>query len=291
MRRLPLILLLAYVAIFASGVGVVRAARANKADTSRKTRDASIRSIPFGKLDAEAKGKVSAVVENVSIFRRMPVSVVACDPQLFKFMVRNPEVIVNIWDVMGITKVDMKRTAPGCYRASDGVGTLCDIQYVYRSDDLHVIYAHGAYTGPLVLRPIKARCVLVLKSRSFVGRDGREKMASRMDVFMRLDNAGVALLAKAVQPLIGKSADYNFTETASFLGMLSRTAKTNNPGLQRLAGKLTGLQPMVRGEFEMIVKNVAPNTGPMKTKPTTAATPMPDSSSRRTASGTAPTKR
>lgn len=294
-RRLPIFLAFVFAAIFGIGTGDAYAAKANQADTSRKTKEASIRSIPFDKLDANAKKKVSAVVQNVSIFRRMPVSIVDCDPDLFKFMVRNPEVIVNIWEVMGITKVDMKRTGPGRYRASDGVGTLCDIQYVHRSDDLQVIYASGAYTGTLVRMPIKARCVLVLKSRSFIGRDGKQKMASRMDVFMRLDHAGVALLAKAVQPLIGKSADYNFTETASFLGMLSRTAKSNKSGVQRLAAKLTDVEPAVRTEFEKIVQNVALAAKPATLKPSAAKTPVTRSSSRRTANrpaaGTVPAQR
>jgi len=234
----------------------VKAADPTKATTSRAARQDSIKSIPMDKLDAKSRHLVSEVVSKPSIFRRMPVAVVDCEPNLYLFMVRNPEVIVNIWGVMGISNVSMKRIGAGVFQASDGAGTLCNIRFMHTSPDTHVIYADGSYRGPLLRQGVRAKCVLVLKSGYVRETNGRHYVTSRMDVFMRVDNIGVELLAKTVQPLVGRSADHNFTETAAFLASVSRTARRNNKGLQGLAAKLTKVTPAVRTGFVRAVAKV-----------------------------------
>jgi hypothetical protein len=195
-----------------------------KASTSAAARADAAKSIPFDQLDEQSRAVASDIVKKASIFRRMPVSVVDCDPNLYLFLVRNPEVVVNIWQVMNVTTVSADRVKPGVYKATDGAGTACNIQFVHSSPDTHVILADGAYSGPLFLRPVKCRCVLVLKSGYVKETDGRIHVTSRMDTFIDIDSAGVAIIAKTVQPLVGKAADHNFTETSGFFGTLSRAA-------------------------------------------------------------------
>lgn len=247
----PLHLLLAStVAVWAAAGPQLHAAEdASKASTSAAARADAVKSIPLDQLDAQTRATVSDVVKKAGIFRRMPISVVDCDPNLYLFLVRNPEVVVNIWQVMKVTTVSIERTKPGVYRATDGAGTACNIQFVHSSPDTHVILADGAYSGPLFLRPVKARCVIVLKSGYVKETDGRHYVTSRMDTFIDLDSVGVELFAKTVQPLVGKAADHNFTETSGFFGTLSRAAERNPAGVQRLSSKLTKIDPKVRDEF------------------------------------------
>ncbi len=247
----PLHLLLASaIALFGSAAPLASAAEdATKASTSAAARADSMKSIPLDRLDATTRATVCDVVEKAGIFRRMPISVVDCDPNLYLFLVRNPEVVVNIWQAMNVTTVSTERVKPGVYRATDGAGTACNIQFVHCSPDTHIILADGAYSGPLFLRPVKARCVIVLKSAYVKETDGRVYVTSRMDTFIDLDSVGLELFAKTVQPLVGKAADHNFTETSGFFGTLSRAAERNSPGIQRLSTKLTKLDPKVRDEF------------------------------------------
>jgi hypothetical protein len=249
----PLLLVLAStvaaVAAFAGSASVRAAEDAAKASTSAAARADAVKSIPFDRLDAAARAKVSDIAKKAGIFRRMPVSVADCDPNLYLFLVRNPEVVVNIWQVMKVTTVSTERVEPGVYRATDGAGTACNIQFVHSSPDTHVILADGAYSGPLFLRPVKARCLIVLKSAYVKETDGRHYVTSRMDTFIDLDSVGVELFAKTVQPLVGKAADHNFTETSGFFGTLSRAAERNPAGIERLSAKLTKVDPQVREEF------------------------------------------
>ena len=227
-----------------------------KASTSREARLDAVKSIPLNKLDPEARRAVSAVVNKPTIFRRLPVQVIDCDPELYQFLVRNPEVVIGIWDVMGISNIAMQRRDDTSYVADDGAGTTGTVQFVHSADDTHVIYSEGLYDGPMFPRPIRGRCVMVLKSGFVRETNGRHYVTSRIDTFIQLDNTGLELLAKTFQPLVGRLADYNFTETAGFLASLSRTAEVNGPGVQRLAAKLTNVEPATRQQFAALAASV-----------------------------------
>jgi hypothetical protein len=220
-----------------------------QATGSRAAREDAVRAVPLGKLSADDKQRVSATLSKASYFRRLPVQVTECDPDLYLFLVRHPEVVVNIWEVMKIANVSLERTSDDSFRAVDGAGTLCDVRYCYSDHDTQVIYAEGSYSGPLFKKPIRAKCVLLLKSGYMQETNGRYYVTSRMDTFLDIEHAGVQALAKTLQPLVNRAADYNFVETAAFLGQISHTSEINPVGVGRLARKLTKLEPDVRQRF------------------------------------------
>jgi hypothetical protein len=224
--------------------------------SSKSTRQEAIKNIPLDKLDDDFKAKVSLVTSQAGIFRRLPVQVIDCDPDLYLFLIRHPEVIVNIWELMGISKVTMERTGPTSFEASDHAGSRGSVHFCYSNQDTQLIYAEGSYDGPLFTRPLRARCVLLLKSAYVREADNRDYVTCRMDAFIHIENMGVDLLAKTFQPLVTKSADYNFSETAAFVSMVSKTAQRNSRGMVRLAAKLTSTQPEVRQQFATVASQV-----------------------------------
>jgi hypothetical protein len=224
--------------------------------SARAARDEALRSIPMSKLATEDKARITATVSGTSIFRRLPVQVTQCDPDLYLFLIRHPEVVVNIWEVMNVSNVAMARTSENSFRASDGAGTLCNVKYCYSDHETQVIYAEGSYDGPLFNRPVRASCVLVLKSGYVRETNGKYYVTSRMDTFVQIEHAGVELLAKTLQPLVHRSADYNFTETAAFVGTVSKAAETNAAGVNRLARRLTNLDPATRERFAQLASEV-----------------------------------
>ena len=221
----------------------------NKADTSSAARADAIKLLPLDRLSPEARRKVSAVVDKASVFRRSPIHTGACDPEMYLFLVRHPEVLVNIWEVMGISNVALKRTGEVTFQASDGAGTLCDVEFLFGDSQTHLIYAEGSYDGPLFIKPVRAKCVLVVRSGYVRGKDGQVHVTSRLDTFIKIDNRAIELLAKTFQPMVGKTSDTNFKEMAAFVARVSRTAERNPAGMKRLAEKLSKLTPEVREEF------------------------------------------
>jgi hypothetical protein len=242
----------------------------HKADTSRQARQDALQSIPLDRLDPQSRAKVSSVLSEAGIFRRMPIRVTQCDPELYLFLVRHPDVVVNIWEVLGITQLKLRQVGPDTFQVADGAGTLSTIQFLYRTPEVHLIYAEGRYDGPLFTKQVRGRGLLLLRTGYVREPDGRYYITNRLDTFLHLKPGGAELLTKTFQPLVGQMADNNFIQTAGFLGSLSRTAEVNRRGVERLAGKLNHVQPGVRRELAEITLRVA-----QKAADLSARTPQP----------------
>ena len=74
---------------------------------------------------------------------------------------------------------------------------------------------------------------------------------------MSVEPGGVELLTKTFHPLVVKNADTNFIQTLAFVASLSRTAEVNTRGVQRLASKLTHVQPDVQQAFSEVITGVS----------------------------------
>jgi hypothetical protein len=261
-------------AVIAALCQTAGAASPNDATSSRAAREDAIRSIPFDRIDVPLREKVRATLAGATLYRRLPVQVTPCDPDMYLFLVRHPEVVVGIWEVMNISNVALERTGADTFRASDNAGTLCQVKYCYSDHETQIIYAEGAYNGPMFNRPVRARCVLILKSGYLQETDGRYYVTSRMDTFIEIDHTGVELLAKTLQMIIHRAADYNFVETAAFFATVSRTAEENPRGMQRLARKLVGVEPTVRERFAEISQTIGERAHERETLQTSLTMPV-----------------
>ncbi|MCC7083787.1 MAG: hypothetical protein IT427_02135 [Pirellulales bacterium] len=232
---------------------------AAKSTTSRAAREDALRALPLKQLRPEMQAKVAAVLNDTSIFRRLPTQTIDCDPALFQFLVTNPDIVVNIWRSMGVTSVSMDRLDADHFRAADGDGTTCTAEFVYRDHDTNIIYGEGTYEGPLFPRPVRGQCVAMLKTAEIRETNGRYYITARLDLFLHVENAGVELLAKMFQGWLGKTIDHNFTETVAFLGNVSSTSETNPQGMRKLAGRLNHVDEDRRSQFALVIEQVAGN--------------------------------
>lgn len=225
--------------------------------TSRASREDALATIPRNRLNAEQLQMVDNLVAKTSIFRRLPTQVIECDPQIYQYVMEHPEIVANIWQLLGIEKVVLRPIAPDVYEAEDGAGTKGMLHFLFRSPELHVIYAEGSYNGPMFTQNVTGGCLLILKTGYQREVDGKYYITSRVDTFIRLDNVGLEFLAKTFQPLVGRVVDYNFIATGAFVESLSHTAERNPAGMQRLAAKLEHVEPQVRDEFVAVTREVA----------------------------------
>src|SRR5690606_6116239 len=73
-------------------------------------------------------------------------------------------------------------------------------------------------------------------------------VAARMDAFIKLDRMGLELVAKAVHPFVGQTADRNFTDTMLFVSNLSYTAEKRPEAIEQVAIDMQDLdQPRRQG--------------------------------------------
>ena len=234
---------------------------ASKADNSRAARDEAVRAIPFDKLTRSSRSKVSHVLQKASLYRRLPTQSIACDADLYAFLLNHPEIVVNIWQTMGVTQMTMQRGESGHYQVSDGEGTKGRMEYLYQSPELSIIYSEGSYDGRLYPRTVRGRCLMVLRSSYQRDSAGNAVVVGRLDTFLAIENLGVEIIAKTFQPVIGNAADHNFTETARFVGTLSKTAETNPQGMVRMAHRLKRVEPETREQFAELVAAVPRKRG------------------------------
>lgn len=228
--------------------------------TNKELRENAIQSIPFDRLTAESKSRILSVVNRPTIHRRLPSQDVECHPDVHIFLLRHPEVVVNMWQIMGATSMKLMRIGPYSFDSTDGAGTDARVELVYGTPEVHVLYGEGRYEGPLLKRATTGRCVMLLRSEYAADDTRRTRIGSSLDVFMQLDNVGAEIVAKTLQPLFGKTADHNFAETAKFVGRVSEAIESNGEGVERLASRLTNVQPEVRDQFARLAQRVHAQT-------------------------------
>jgi hypothetical protein len=229
---------------------------ANSADatSSREARADAMRAIPWRQIAPEHRRAAQFIVKNASIYRRLPTRVIDCDPDMFNFLLQHPEVVIDVWRVMGISQVTLQRSSDGAYRGSDNAGTTGTVRFLFSqwgpdAQNLAVILADGTYEGKPFVSPLKARSIVLLRSGAIRETNGRHYVTVRVDSFVRIEQMGIELVAKTAQPWISKTADRNFIETLSFVSNFSRTAEKNPQGMQRLAARLASVDEPTRKEL------------------------------------------
>ena len=135
-------------------------------------------------------------------------------------------------------------------------GTVSQVELVYGTREQHLFMAEGYYDGPLLPRRVTGRCVLLLTSAFSQDTQQRPFVSNRLDVFVQLDNVGAEIVAKTLHPLMGRTIDRNFAESARFVGQVSHVAETNGPGVQRLVSRLDNVEPSVRTQFAQITSTM-----------------------------------
>ena len=64
-----------------------------------------MRELPLDKIDEADRQRVIEVLKHTSVYRRLPTQVMRCDPELFQFVIDHPEVMANIWQLLGIEDI------------------------------------------------------------------------------------------------------------------------------------------------------------------------------------------
>ena len=245
---------------------VAQAQQMTSGSSGRQFKEEGIEAVPFTRLNEDTQAKLKPVLEKPSIYRRLPKMAIECDQDYYRFLIRHPEVIVEIWKLMGVTKMDTTRTGPFQLQSDDGAGTLSDLELVYGDGQKHIYYGTGTYEGALLRRKLSGRCVLVLQTQHVTDDNGKPKAISQLDVYLKVDNVAAGAIARTLQPLVGPTADHNFIESLKFIKRLHDTTVRNGPGVQMMGNQLD-IQPDVLKGFQQVA-GLAYERGNATTAPT-----------------------
>ena len=90
---------------------------------------------------------------------------------------------------------------------------------------------------------------MLVRSSAVRETNGRHYITVKIDTFVHIENLGIEIIAKTVQPWIAKTADQNLIETLTFVSNFSRTAEKNPQGMKRLANRLDAVDEPTRNQL------------------------------------------
>lgn len=246
-----------------------QSSRSLEASTSNAAKRDAIKSIPFQNIAPSNRNAIRKVVNECSLYRRMPTGIVPCGPDMFTFLMQHPEILVEMWRELGISRVDLVKTGSNTFQISDNAGTTAKLTIVEQkcekgAQNRIIMFADGAYEGKMFKSPVRAQCVLLLRSGSFHETNDRTYVAARLDTFVRIDRTSIKLFAKAMHPWVGKTADRNFIDTMKFVSNLSQAGEKNPETIERLVNRLSRIPERDQKEILQITYESAKNPKAIK---------------------------
>lgn len=200
---------------------------------------------PIGgqRMSPAVRETIDQAVRSATIHRSLPQATVSCDATFLDFALSRPEVLVDLWRSLGISKLSLDPVAPGQWRIADGYGTTGMVQLLHRertaTGGTFVFRAQGGYSGPLSPRDLTGSCLVVVRHDAIgPDRDGRERQAVAIDAFLDVDGLGLEIVTRTLQPLIMRSAAANLREICLFISQLTAAAARNPAAMARLTERM-----------------------------------------------------
>lgn len=227
-----------------AAAGKLRSKVVLRGSSAKDVQSKANREFPLNRLSSAGRSKATEILESFSLYRRLPTVTIPSDHRTYQFFTSYPDVAVSIWRVMKISKCEMWQTGPSDYDMDAGDGSVGIVEVLYRSRDEIIIFCDGHYTSPLLVKPIKARCLVSLKSQFSKDKDGRQFVTHYADMYVSFPSNAVEAAAKLISPVSYLLADRNFREVSMFLELMSN-AMQHQPGwIERVADRMDGVLPI-----------------------------------------------
>jgi hypothetical protein len=210
--------------------------------------------IPRARMSAAVRETVERAARSATIHRSLPPASVSCDASFLDFALSRPDVMVDLWQSLGISRLSLDPVAPGQWRLADGYGTTGTVHLLHRertaTGGLCVFLAHGGYTGGLSPRDLTGSCLVVVRYDAIgPDREGRERQGVEIDAFLDVDGLGLEIVTRTLQPLIMRSAAANMREICTFVSQLTAASARNPVAMARLSERMQRTSPQDRRAF------------------------------------------
>jgi hypothetical protein len=227
-----------------------------KGTSSRQVVHDAEQQLPLRELAADKRQAVDEILQNRSMFRRLPTVAIEGDSRVYDHFTANPESAVGIWRVLEISQFQMKQTSPMEWFGDAGDGSSGTIEVLYRSPTQHLLLCSGQYKNPLVATPIKARALMHLRTNSTGEVDGEKRIVHDLDLFVMFPSQAVETVARVISPVSNVIADRNFRELSLFVRFMT-VAMQRQPGwVERMTQRIDGISPKQREELLKITARV-----------------------------------
>ena len=111
--------------------------------SSRHARRRAEEALPLQQMAESDQLAIQKSLQSTTLYRRLPVELFACDGDLLAFSLDKPEAIVDIWRLLGISRLSLDPTGPDQWQFSDGYGTVGQLRLAYREQRQNAVsYTH-----------------------------------------------------------------------------------------------------------------------------------------------------
>lgn len=229
--------------------------------SSRESRRRAIDALGLEHIPEPQRKTIEKCLRATTLYRHLPAQTFRCDADLLAFSLHKPETIVDLWRVLGISRLSLDPAGAGQWRLSDGYGTVGVLRLVHQEtrgqSGTLVFHGRGAYTGPLSPRHLSGSCVLLVRhAPATADAAGRARQTVQVDAFLDMDGMGLEIVTRTLHPLIVRSAAANFHEICLFMANLSAAAEANPEGVAHLASRLSRTEAADRDALARIARAV-----------------------------------
>jgi len=233
-----------------SPVGGLSAALAEAGFAGRETCRRALEALPAEQMMAEERQFIEHFRRATTLHRRLPAETIRCQQSLLEFVLVKPETLVDVWRVLGISRVSFDPAGPGRWRLSDGYGTAGTVRLLHHergpAGGLLIYHGRGGYTGPLSPKPLTGSCLMVVRHEPVAAAAGPPAQRVEVEAFVDVDGLGLEIVTRTLQPLIVRSAAANVHEICLFMSQFTAAATRNPGGMARLAEQLPRTGPTDR---------------------------------------------
>lgn len=226
------------------GLNLVKAGVSTKAVRKQATSE-----LPMDRLSPDGLRKTQAILKNVGMYRRLPTISFQCEPEVYNYFLKNPDVAVSTWRAMEISQFQLHESGPNQYRADAGDGSMGTVELLFRSPSETLIYCDGAFKSPLLPKPIVARSLMRLQTAFVKEPDGRITSSHTGDVFVEFPSPAVETVAKVIAPVSHSIADRNFKQMTLFVHLMSQAIERHPAWIEQIGNKLEGIPATKKLEF------------------------------------------
>ena len=212
-------------------------------------RKQAVAELGLERLTPDAQRKSQALLKNVGMFRRLPTISFECDPAVYEYFLKNPDVAVATWRAMDISQFQLNSTGADRYHADAGDGSVGELELLLHTPSDTMIHCDGAFKSPLLPKPIVARSLMRVQTSFAKEQDGRIIGTHSGDVFVEFPSQAIETAARVIAPVSHSIADRNFKQMTLYVHLMSQ-AMVKNPGwIEQTGHKLDGISEERKREF------------------------------------------
>jgi hypothetical protein len=157
--------------------------------------------IPLNDITGTARDKVRTVAEQPTLITHGPAEAFACQPNVYRWLLDNPEQAARLWRILGAKCADIQKQDENKWGYQDAQGTKVTWGVVLDNGRQRVWYAEGQVKPGMLLPMVQVQAVLLLTYCEGTDNKGRSAMRHQMDLYIKTDSAAVALATR----LLGSS--------------------------------------------------------------------------------------